>query len=504
VDGWLSRLHSRLGPRYLPRMYLLVGLIIAAFVLAPYGVAGHYARLTFGQFLVSVPFAEVGLGLTLALGWNAIRGEVHELRRWESGVRDERSSLAAAQATFAVPRRATLAASAGVLLLVPPASVLGIAVAGGGLGTTDTVEIFLGGVFSGLAVLLLAYVGLELVLRPARRAIGLYELPHDRPIGFAVRLGVLLVCVPALGSIWVGGLQVQSGDGSLLAVYAASLGVVILAPLALGPLLAASVVSPIDDLIRGARSVARGDLDTKVALTTDDELGELTESFNRMVADLKARSEDLRASRARIVAASDDARRRVERDLHDGAQQSLVLLNLKLGLANRSLDGDREATKQVLAEARADLDRALVELRDLAHGIYPAALTNEGLGAALAKAAEDAAISTVVASNGCGRYPPEIEAAIYFCCLEAVQNAAKHAGEHATAKIAVRDSGGELMFEVRDDGAGFDRESTSASAGLVNMADRIGALGGVLTVISSPGQGTRVSGVVPIDGSPAA
>jgi signal transduction histidine kinase len=208
---------------------------------------------------------------------------------------------------------------------------------------------------------------------------------------------------------------------------------------------------------------------------------------------------ELRASRDRVVAAADESRRRVERDLHDGAQQSLVLLNLKLGLAERTAGEDPEAVGALLREARADLDRALEELRDLAHGIYPQVLTTDGLAAALADAADGVAIAVDTALDGAGRYPPRVEAAVYFCCQEALQNAAKHAGQDAKVEIRLKAREGVLRFEVADDGAGFDPTPEAGSAGLQNMADRIGALGGELTVESNPGAGTRVNGSVPLE-----
>jgi signal transduction histidine kinase len=133
-------------------------------------------------------------------------------------------------------------------------------------------------------------------------------------------------------------------------------------------------------------------------------------------------------------------------------------------------------------------------LRDLAHGIYPPALESDGLRGALNEAARRAAAPVAVASEHVGRYRPELEAAVYFCCLEALQNAAKHAGERAQVRVWVREEGGELRFEVADDGAGFDAVAAAASYGLQNMRDRIGALGGELRVESSPRAGTVVAG----------
>jgi signal transduction histidine kinase len=231
-------------------------------------------------------------------------------------------------------------------------------------------------------------------------------------------------------------------------------------------------------------------------------------SFNEMLAGLRERErlrghnveliDELRASRERIVASADAERRRLERDLHDGAQQQLVLTGLKLGLARRQIDTDPETAGTTLDEIRMDLDRALAELRDLAHGIYPAQLQSDGLPGALRDAVDRAAISSQLHCDATGRYPPEVEAAIYFCCLEALQNAAKHAGEGAHATVRLADDGSVIRFEVTDDGPGFDVAEAASSHGIQNMTDRIGALGGELKIESVPGQGTKVLAVVPL------
>jgi signal transduction histidine kinase len=187
----------------------------------------------------------------------------------------------------------------------------------------------------------------------------------------------------------------------------------------------------------------------------------------------------------------------VERDLHDGAQQHLVLLGLKLSLAERQLVKDRDIAAETLKELRSDLDRALEELRDLAHGIYPSQLETEGLAGALRAAAARAAIPTTLDCDGIHRYRPDLEAAVYFCCLEALQNAGKHAGANANATIRLREEAGTITFQVSDNGVGFESSTAQASAGIQNMKDRIGALDGDVTIHSEPGAGTSVTGRVP-------
>ena len=215
-----------------------------------------------------------------------------------------------------------------------------------------------------------------------------------------------------------------------------------------------------------------------------------------LTAELLQRFEDLRASRQRLVAAQDEERRRLERNLHDGAQQNLVALRVKLGLVEMLVEKDPARTKQTLAELKADTDEALETLRDLARGIYPPLLADQGLVAALESQARKATLSVEVEASGVGRYPQEVEAAVYFCCLEALQNVQKYAAAQ-TAVIKLDGTAGGLAFEVTDDGQGFDDLSVRRGAGLTNMTDRIDALGGRLEVTSTPQRGTRIQGSLP-------
>jgi signal transduction histidine kinase len=226
----------------------------------------------------------------------------------------------------------------------------------------------------------------------------------------------------------------------------------------------------------------------------------LDSALQASLDELRQKAEELQASRARIVAAADAERRRIERNLHDGAQQRLVALAVKLGLARRLVDADPEQTRGMLDELREELKDAVDELRNLAHGIYPPLLMDQGLAAALGSAAQRATLPTRVEAGPLGRYPSEVEAAAYFCCLEALQNAMKHAGPAATVLVRVWEEAGALRFAVTDDGAGFDPAAKATGTGFVNMRDRLGAIGGSLRVESSPGAGTSVLGVLPLTG----
>jgi len=214
-----------------------------------------------------------------------------------------------------------------------------------------------------------------------------------------------------------------------------------------------------------------------------------------LTAELLRRLEELRASRQRLVAAQDEERRRLERDLHDGAQQSLVALKVKLGLVEMTVVKDPPRAQQLLAELKNLADQSLETLRDLARGIYPPLLADKGLAVALEAQARKASVPVHVEAAEVGRYPQEVEAAVYFCVLEALQNVQKYAGE-ARASVTLVASGSDLTFTVHDDGGGFDAGSIKPGAGLTNIRDRIDAFGGRLNISSVLGQGTVVTGVV--------
>ncbi|MGA8297333.1 MAG: ATP-binding protein [Acidimicrobiales bacterium] len=226
---------------------------------------------------------------------------------------------------------------------------------------------------------------------------------------------------------------------------------------------------------------------------------ELDSALQESLDEVRRQADELRASRARIVAAADAARRQIERNLHDGAQQHLVALAVNVRLARELVESDPAGSVTILDQLGHELQDAVQELRALAHGIYPPLLVDRGIEEALRSAAGRAAIAAEVQADGLRRYLPEEEAAVYFCCVEALQNASKHAGEGANATIRIHEREGALFFEVEDDGAGFDVQSRKgAGAGFVNMRDRVGAVGGSLTVESAPGKGTKISGRLPL------
>ncbi len=207
---------------------------------------------------------------------------------------------------------------------------------------------------------------------------------------------------------------------------------------------------------------------------------------------------ELRASRARIVVRDLAERAAFERALHDGVQQHLVALAVNLQLARQLLASDPPALAALLDDLGRDVHDALESVRLLAQRIYPPLLHDRGLVEALRAAADAAALPARVDADDVPRYPPEVEAAAYLGCLEALENAALHAGPDARAVVRVRSQDGALRFEVIDDGPGFDAELEPHGGGLTEAIDRVAALGGRLTVVSAPGRGTQVAGTIPL------
>jgi len=224
---------------------------------------------------------------------------------------------------------------------------------------------------------------------------------------------------------------------------------------------------------------------------------QLDSALQESLENLKRANEDLRASRARIVATGDAERRKIERNLHDGAQQHLVALAVNLRLTKDILADDPEAAAEMLDALGDAVKDTIQELRDLAHGIYPPLLMDAGLTEALRAAATRSPLAVSVEAQDVGRYSTEMEAAVYFCCLEALQNAGKHAPD-ASVTISLREADGTLYFVVSDDGPGFDAATATAGHGYVNMSDRLGAIGGSVVWESAPGEGARISGTIPL------
>ena len=280
---------------------------------------------------------------------------------------------------------------------------------------------------------------------------------------------------------------------------------VIMVTSSIGPEKTEAIEAGADDFI--PKPFNHGELLTRVRSLLrikryQDEIKELNRTLEQRVQSqvdtLEHQADELRASRSRIVAAADAERRRIERDLHDGAQQYLVGLAANLRAAEGLIESDPAKAKAILDELSGTIGQAMQEFRDLSHGIYPPLLQDRGLGEALANAARGLPIPARVDPDGIGRYEPAVEATVYFCCVEALQNAAKHGGESASVRLW--EQNGTVCFEVSDDGPGIDPDG-KPGAGLTNMRDRVGAIGGSVEIGAANGSGTTVRGSIPVQPS---
>jgi signal transduction histidine kinase len=522
IDGVFERLYRRAGARYVDLFKVFLWAAICLFVI-PADVALLTAPWApdLGEFVRCVLAYELVLGLIAGPGTFVIaRWAAPATFSWIGGRKSPADAPEAWRSTVSgLPRWVAITSLWWAAWCVPPS-----------LYTAATLHfewygygIYLLGLAGLNAVVsLFFYLLFEQLLRPVVREIAA-RLPDGYEPRSVMTLSVkALVLIPAINffSAFVVGLTITDhvapelylGQVVLLAVV-----VSLTLSLVLTLMFRNSVLRRIEDLRDAMRRVDRGDLDTHVARLAGDELDDMGTSFNEMVGglrdrealrdhnaqlvvDLQRQARELQSSRARIVAASDAARRQVERDLHDGAQQGLLLLRLKLEMAALEDGGISPATAATFDALRSELDGALADLRDLAHGIYPTILEIDGVPAALREAARRAPIPTRLdcAAAGAGRYPTELEAAVYFCCVEALQNTAKHAGEDARAQITLAERDNVVHFEVSDDGCGFASCAASPTAGLQNMTDRIGALGGMLTITSTPGRGTKIVATIPL------
>jgi signal transduction histidine kinase len=502
VQRVLARSYERLGPRILIAVLPVILLIGVVTIFLTLLWAGRYLRLRVQQL---VPAFAIGMPGAIAIFFLVVwtlRGTVATVLLWGKRDRTPERAEEVWNAAVDLPyrlvtRTATVIPPLGLLLELPVASVSGISV-------TESVGTYSAGMVAMLAVLVPVLFGIELTLRPLLEDVAAFLpadfVPAKRAWRLRTKAVAALPSVTLFGALTVGAFADVAVGGTLrlLIAFGIALATIAVAGLIFW-LVMRALLEPVDDLFAATRRVSEGDIETSVPVVTGDELGSLAAGFNRMLADLRRHEAELRESRARVVAAADAARRRVERDLHDGAQQQLVLVGLKLGAARKLVDDDPARAGAVLDELRGDLDRALAELRDLAHGLYPQLLESEGLRGALRDAASRSAIPTEVEFDGAGRYPAEVEAAVYFCCLEALQNAGKHAGADAHALVKLHEEPGTLSFEVSDNGRGFEANGRPAGAGLENMADRVAALGGELRVNSRPGAGTTIAGTIPLD-----
>ncbi|MFZ0248945.1 MAG: histidine kinase [Acidimicrobiales bacterium] len=306
--------------------------------------------------------------------------------------------------------------------------------------------------------------------------------PRERPV--VTRAGV---SGTAWASIWLPAL-VKGREGEQIRVAPVSHAGELLGLIVVERSQMASAFSEDDDRVLT-------DLARQVGLALHNS--QLDTALQTTLDEVRKQADALRESRARVVASGDAERRRVERNLHDGAQQHLVALAVNLRLAKDIIVDDQEAGMEMLDQLAGEVQETIQELRELAHGIYPPLLVDSGLVEALRAAANRSPLPVEIVADGIRRYPSETEAAVYFCCLEALQNAGKHAPESRVQVHLWEESGG-LLFSVIDDGPGFDPEAAQRGHGYVNMEDRLGAIGGTVRWDSELGKGSEVRGSVPL------
>ena len=278
-------------------------------------------------------------------------------------------------------------------------------------------------------------------------------------------------CALALG--WLARLQNTSGIADVIPDSVVTFVILTTLPIMAGLILLIAWYNG-----AALRNTARAASRTASALQTSQEL-------------LAEHAAQLAASRARLITAADEERRRIERDLHDGAQQHLVALAVMIQLARTA---DAEQSQTLMIEASTLVETAVAEIRRLAHGIYPPLLVNGGLARALPAAAAHAAVPVQLNLRELGRYPAPVEAAVYYCCSEALQNAAKHGGPDTTVTITADADVRGLTVAISDTGPGFD--PATIGTGLTNMTDRLAAIGGKLVIDTSPGCGTHITATV--------
>jgi signal transduction histidine kinase len=259
-------------------------------------------------------------------------------------------------------------------------------------------------------------------------------------------------------------------------------------------------LTPIADDGRVIAALVHGegfDDDDDELLTAVRSLVVATVHHEQLMAEHAGSLHDLEMSRKRIARAADLERSRIERDIHDGAQQRLIALRIQLSVAEELALSDPQAGAAALHAIGDDIEATLEELRELAHGVYPSVLGDRGLHDALRAVLVRSPVPARLLAHGITRHPPEVETAVYYTCVEAVQNAFKHAGPASGVWVSLRQNH-DLAFEVRDDGVGFVPPAGDYNGGLGNMRDRVEAIGGHLTIDSSPGHGTRIRGTVPL------
>lgn len=499
LERFFEALYRRLGARYLSVMRGLVALI--AIVLAnPMGIGLlAYSDPEPAEVVRSLAIGNGGLALAM-IGYMlpSWRRASAPIQRWLDGDRDEETTLAAwrqaRRLTWDGFRPAIIAAMAVFPVVASTAAIEY------GLSLVEIAVTWfaLMAMFSVIAAV--AWPAVELFHRPLRRDLARQVAPQVASTGVEAPLGARMwwsfVAVSMTTGMAVAFVAVP--DGSLVDLGRLMLLVVVSTVLVGGVivvLLTRSLMAPAEDVLATIDAVRAGDLSARVEVTTNDEVGFMAAAFNDMLVTIEQAANEVRASRARIVAASDAERARIERNIHDGAQQQLTALLLQLEVVGRQVVSDPEQAIAGLEDASGRLRDALAELRELAQGLHPSALSLDGLASALELLAERSTVPVDVRAAS-DRYPEAIESTAYFVASEALANVAKYA-QASQASVALETRDGRVVLEVVDDGVGGAH--LGAGSGLMGLVDRVEAVGGSLAVDSPPGAGTTVRAVLPVE-----
>jgi len=506
IDLWLERLYRRLGWRIAVVNQLfswLSGLVLGT---AGVLICVRIYRLSADEALTYAAYV-FGLCLVdMSVGTFVVYRLARPLSTWLEGGRDPATVAVAWRKALSLPSD-TVRWNVGIFVVTAPAAIL--------LGLSAVVPVSLDDALAILFLLLLALIaaiggGLftgQLAMRPVVRDIA---DSVDRPLSLAGGISVrrkLLLAVPSLLAVTAGGAIAaslapgsQAGDALGEMVFGVALALGLAGPIAVW--LAYSTLEPLDDLMRATERLKQGDLTARVPALSADEHGALARSFNEAMERLQRFAEEnerlleeARASRGRIVSAGDAERRRVERNLHDGAQQRLVAVALQLQLLEESADSN-PGLREMAGNASDELRTALDDLRELARGLHPQVLSTGGLGPALEQLAERAPVPVKVSAPP-DRYPDPIESTAYFVASEALANVAKYA-QAKRAEVSAERRNGNLVLAITDDGVGG--ADAASGSGLTGLDDRVAALDGRLRVESPAGEGTTVTVELPLDG----
>jgi signal transduction histidine kinase len=511
VERLLERVYARFGWRLvlasagIAWIYTFFLGLIGAFTLA------RIERLSNSGYVQLLGLASLVWASSIVLASLTVAALTRPLAIWIDGGRNPAGGADVWRTVCELPVRVTRASGLALLVVTMPGMLVAAATVGTLTPSLVALIVIANLGILGIGLSVLAH-GTQLATRPMLRDLA-QRLDHPPlPTGGVSVRSKLLVTIPVLivaagfGGVMLGQPTGAHWSGVLQNVAVAlPLGFLSVALPAAG-FLAHSTLRPLDDLTQATERLKQGDFTTRVPELSADEYGVLARSFNeameglaerqRLAAENERLLEEVRASRARILAASDAERRRIERNIHDGAQQQLVAHALELRMLQEIADSAApQQIHEMLEAASKNVETALDELRELARGLHPSVLATDGLPPALRQLATRAPVPVTVNAPQ-ERFPESIESTAYFIACEALANIAKYA-RASNAAITIQRDNGRLVVSVTDDGIGGANQN--AGSGLAGLADRVAAVDGTLTLHSPPGRGTTITAELPLD-----